>query len=87
MFISSPNYVVLQCLPIFCISFSQLLQLRRIQRTSDQMLPSFTSGIDYNPKLHVNIHDTRRKPNIQIDPNEYVTVKFKFHRKMIYQMH
>jgi len=35
----------------------------------------------------LNIHDTRRKPNIQIDPNEYVTVKFKFHRKMIDQMH
>lgn len=52
MFISSPHYVVLQRLPIFCISFSQLLQLRRIQRTSDQMLPSVTSGIDYNPKLH-----------------------------------
>jgi hypothetical protein len=50
---------ILHHLSIFRISFTQQLTLKRIPRTSYQMHPSFTSGINNHYKLHIKFSMTR----------------------------
>ena len=47
---------ILHHLSIFRISFTQQLTLKRIPRTSYQMHPSFTSGINTGINNHYKLH-------------------------------
>jgi len=58
-------------------SFTQRLTLR-IPRTSNQIHPSFTSGINNHQKLHVKLITTCEYNQYIHNDEGYVTVEFKF---------